>query len=101
MNNEVISFSKFIIAKESLLRAANKPPIRTCGYTITKYPKLSIITDNEKIELSLKPKDVIKVKWLCETDENPIALRIEVNGNPVRTNFSGRKFLNWLGKYSN
>ena len=98
--NNNISFSEFVNAKETLLRAANKPPIRSCDYDIKKYSKISVLTDDAKIDVSLKPKDVVKVKWLCESDDNPIALRVEINGEPVRTNFSGKKLLNWLSRYS-
>lgn len=100
LNREHVSFSEFVDGKETLLRAASKPPIRTCDYNIIKYLKIPVITEDAKIEISLKPKDVVKVKWLCETEENPIALRVEINGNPARINFSGKKLLNWLNRYS-
>ena len=99
MQNQT-SFKEFLNSKEALLKAVNGPPVCTREYAIDRYVRLPITEDGQRAEISLKPKNVIKVKWLYESAENPIALRITLNETQIKTNFSGKKLHDWLTKYS-
>lgn len=100
MLKELGSLKNFLSSKEALMRAADRPPVRTREYVINRYVKLPVIENDKRIDKALKPKNVIKIKWLYENAENPIALRIELNGQPIKSNFSGKKLHDWLDRNS-
>lgn len=94
MSNQ--SFKDFLSMKDVLLKASEGPRVSSITYTIDNYTKFPVVEEGKRVEINVKPKQVIRVKWLLEDDENPIVLRLSINDTPVTTNFSGKKLLNWL-----
>lgn len=100
MSRDLSSFKKFLSSRDALLRAVNSPPVSTREYKMSKYVKFPVMEGNQRREISLKPSNVMKIKWLYESAENPIALKIELDGQSVKSNFSGKKLYDWVTRYS-
>jgi hypothetical protein len=95
---ETSLFSSFLSSKEALFKAADGPPVCTREYRVNRYIRFPIVEDGLRKDVNLKPSSVIVVKWLYESKSNPIAIRIELDGKPIETNFSGKKLHDWLSK---
>ncbi|QDJ96441.1 hypothetical protein Xoosp13_255 [Xanthomonas phage Xoo-sp13] len=63
-----ISFKQYYEAKELLKKAGVENITHTIEYTVTKYCKIPVLEsyDKEKLYLSLKPTDVVKILWEFE-----------------------------------
>ena len=101
-----LTFKEYLDSKHRLLEAISRSPVQRATYDVTKYCKLAVIDEDNKITILLKPKQQVIVEWKYEDLNNPtpVNLRIEDVKNPeigemsYLTNWKGMKLREWLKK---
>jgi len=81
-----ISFSQYLDSKKQLLESIKRDPIITTSYTVVKYCKLPIASNddaNEKQYIELKPKHIIEVVWHYKNDLKDIDIN-EMQRQPLK-----------------
>lgn len=103
-----LSFSEYFLSKQKLLEHAEDSPRIYSHYTITSYRKIPLLENyenNEKIYLSFKPKDKIKILWEYENIHFPTALTvIVINEDGTQKTYypcwGSKKLLTWVNTHA-
>lgn len=102
-----LTFKEYIESKQTLIEVISRSPIQVLSYSVSKYCKLPVLEDGEKIQKLLKPKQVIMVEWEFQTLSNPTPMRLiiedendEISESTYQTNWTGTKLKEWLRKNS-
>ena len=74
-----LSFKQYYDSKEQLKKAGVENIRSHVEYSITKYCKIPVMEsfNDEKVYLSLKPKDTVKILWEYES-ETPILKKLVI-----------------------
>ena len=74
-----LSFKQYYDSKEQLKKAGVENIRSHIEYSITKYCKIPVMEsfNDEKVYLSLKPKDTVKILWEYES-ETPILKKLVI-----------------------
>lgn len=74
-----LSFKQYYEAKEMLRKAGVENIKTTVEYTVSKYCKIPVLEsyDKDKLYLSLKPSDIVKITWEFE-NTTPILKRFSI-----------------------
>ncbi len=90
-------FSDFLASRQQLMEATKKDPIVTIDYTVSKYCKMPTGTSkDEKTYIAVKPNDVIRITWLCESIENPTPISVNINETEYKLFYAHQKVKSWL-----
>lgn len=99
MSNMHLTFKEYLNSKDKLISSLNKKPETVNEYTITKYCKISLGESiKDKTVISLKPNDIIKVKWLHESVEYKRCSSIKIENEKYISYWKPKKIHNWLEK---
>lgn len=98
-----LSFSEYYKSKQKLLESAEDSPRIYSQYNIKTYRKVPLLEDydsTEKVYISFKPKDSIKILWEYENVYFPTARNfIVINEDGTSTTYypcwSNKKLLKW------
>lgn len=99
-----LSFSEYYNSKQKLLESAEECPRIYSYYSMINYRKMPLLEDydnNEKIYISFKPKDKIKILWEYENIYFPTAKKFIVfRDDNITENYvpcwSNKKLLKWV-----
>lgn len=99
-----LSFSEYYESKKKLLEHADECPRIYSFYEMKSYRKIPVMEDyetNEKIYLSFKPKDNVKILWEYENVHFPTArnfIVINENGDTEKYYpcWGNKKLLTWM-----
>ena len=87
-----ISFKTYYDSKQKLKAAGEDCPKYFKEYVVNKYCKLPLLEDmnsDEKLYLSLKPKDKLEIFWEVNDLINPIPRYVKITNED---NIEGRKY---------
>lgn len=68
---EKLSFKQYLESKEKLREAVENVPVQITEHTVYKYCKFSTGEQENKQQISLKPKHKVIVEWTYTDMENP------------------------------
>lgn len=68
---EKMSFSQYLDSKEKLREAVENTPVQITEHTVYKYCKFSVGEQENKEQISLKPKHKVLVEWVYNDIDNP------------------------------
>lgn len=94
-----LTFKEYLESKEQLRQAISQTPIRVVEYSVRKYCKIPLgESQEEKVLVSLKPKQKIIVEWLYEDINNPkpVNVTLESSSEPFSVYWQGWKLEKWL-----
>lgn len=105
---ERLTFKQYLESKEQLRKAIANVPTSILEYEIRKYCTISLgETEEEKITLSLKPKQKIIVEWRYDDIHDPSPETIKFVGvkdvdldETYETFWSGNKLTKWLLRHA-
>jgi len=102
-----IRFREYYESKERLIAAADDSLRNIVEYSMTKYCKIPVyesVEDNQKVYISLKPKDQIHILWEYQDLENPtpktITFIIEGENKKFFPCWNNNKVQTWVEKSS-
>jgi hypothetical protein len=96
-----LSFKEYLEAKQILKMAGENLPLVKYLYEVRKYCKIPLSdgVSDEKVYVSLKPKDTIEILWEFETPEKPnpkhICLTFD-NDQVMYFSWSDAKITKWV-----
>jgi len=104
-----LSFSEYYNSKQKLLESAEESPRIYSYYNVLNYRKVPVLEDydsEDKIYLSLKPNDQLKILWEYENVYFPTVRKfifIRENGNDESyfPCWSNKKLLKWVMNNAN
>ncbi len=99
-----LSFKEYYDSKKKLLSACDTVPRIRAEYKVTKYCKLPVfesVQEDERVYVSLKPKDIIEILWekANEFDDYPTVkgiILVSEDGKQVYPCWSNNKFHKWV-----
>ena len=94
------TFKEYCQAKENLRLAVGNIPQVTETYELTKYCRFPILTEDETVYLSFKPKDFVEVVWEM-LDNTPHLRSVKVTNSDedhtrIQPAWGEKKFTSWL-----
>ncbi len=103
-----LSFSEYFLSKQKLLEHAEDCPRIYSSYRVKSYRKVPLTEDydsNEKIYISFKPNDVIKVLWEYENVHFPTARNVIIVSEDGSTQtyypcWGSKKLLTWINTHA-
>ena len=99
MSIKHLTFKEYVNSKSILLNGLNKDPIAVTEYVVSKYCKISLgesLLDKEV--LSLKPDDILSIKWNYANTDNPKCLSITTESKTFISYWKSAKIKTWLNK---
>ena len=98
-----LSFKQYYDSKEQLKKAGVENIRSHIEYSITKYCKIPVMEsfNDEKVYLSLKPKDTVKILWEYES-ETPILKKLVIvldEEKEVIPCWTSNKMYEWADAY--
>ena len=99
-----LSFKDYLEEKQRLKSAGENCPRVKHLYEVRKYCKLPLhngINEEEKVYISLKPKDKIEILWEYESVEHPTAKQITLtfdNDEVMYFTWSNAKISKWVNE---
>lgn len=99
-----LSFTEYYESKQKLLETAEESPRIYSFYNVLNYRRVPVLEDyddEEKIYLSLKPKDKLKILWEYEnvyfpTARNFIVIKEDGSQETFYPCWSNKKLLKWV-----
>jgi hypothetical protein len=106
---ERLSFKEYYESKRKLLSACDMVPRIRTEYVLTKYCKFPIfesVSDDSKVYVSFKPRDIIEVIWekVNEDDGYPAAkciVLVTEGRKEVFPCWNNKKIHNWVNRNTN
>jgi hypothetical protein len=98
-----LSFKDYLDEKQRLKAAGENCPRVKHSYKVTKYCKIPLhdgLNEDDKVYISLKPKDKIEILWEYESVEHPTAKQITLtsNGEVMYFTWSNAKIAKWVNE---
>lgn len=105
---EKITFKQYLDSKQKLREAIELTPVSIVQYTVRKYCTLALGESSEdRVNVSLKPKQGIIVEWRYDDIDNPTINYIRLEGvdkvdaeDQLNTFWRGEKLTKWLNRYT-
>ena len=105
---EKLTFKQYLDSEEKLKKAIENTPTTVIEYEVYKYCTLTVgETEDEKIAISMRPKNKILVEWRYDNITAPTPTFIQFDGakdiesdEKYSTFWSGAKLQKWLSRHA-
>ena len=92
------TFKDFLNARHQLTERCSINPLVDVQYKVRKYTKIMLQRVGVNESVNVKPKDVIKIEWICDTNGNVTDIKnITINNQIYETDKSIENIKKWLG----
>ena len=97
-----LSFRDYLESKNKLKSAGQNCPRIKHLYEVRKYCKIPLhdgINEDEKVYISLKPKDTLEILWEYESIEHPVPRQVTLtfdNDQVMYFTWSNAKVVKWI-----
>ena len=103
-----LTFKQYLESKEQLLKAIENVPVSTKVYEIVHYCAIPLGEyEEDKITVSLKPKQKIIIDWQYDSITHPTPLNIKLQGvvaidedEQYQTFWTNEKLQKWLKRHT-
>lgn len=103
---EKLTFKQYVESRDQLLKAIDNIPITVMEYEVRKYCNLVVGTAEAPTTIQLKPKQHIRITWMCQNPLLPIPESIHIvdqgilseSSHPITTNSD--KLQKWLIRHT-